>query len=73
LGYIGEACFSGVDLTKFAIFGKILQNFYPKKMKKIKKWESHVLWFQIFSGKKKWRFFGFYFYYLKKNPKSRVI
>jgi hypothetical protein len=43
LGYIGEACFSSVDLTKFAIFGKKLQKHYPKQMKNKIKWESHVL------------------------------
>jgi hypothetical protein len=34
LGYIGEACFSGVDLTKFAIFGRIWQKIYPQKNEK---------------------------------------
>jgi len=32
LGYIGEACFSSANLTKFATFGKKnCQTFIPKK------------------------------------------
>jgi hypothetical protein len=64
LGYIGEACFNSVNLTKFVIFGKNLQNFYPKKMKKIKKMGiTCSLVPNIFRKPKKWRFFDFYFYY----------
>jgi len=44
LGYIGEACFSSGNLTKFATFRKKIAKLLSQKNEKIKnKWESHVL------------------------------